>query len=262
MKPYAALMTARFRVLLQYRAAAAAGFTTQLFFGFIMVMAFGAFYRSTSAPQPISYAQVVTYVWLGQALFAMLPNIDAEVRDTIRNGYVVYELLRPVDLYGAWFSRTLALRMAPTLLRAIPMAVVAGLFLGLSRPASMASGSMFVLALAGALLLGCAISTLANITLLWTIGGEGIVSILPVLVWFLSGMNIPLPLLPRAVERTLWVLPFRGLVDTPLRIYSGNIGPAMAWGAVAHQLVWTVALVLAGRALLQRALRRLEIQGG
>ena len=54
MRPYLAVLSARFRLLLQYRVAALAGFATQLFWGFIRVMIFGAFYRASAAAQPMT----------------------------------------------------------------------------------------------------------------------------------------------------------------------------------------------------------------
>ena len=123
---YWALFRARFRTLLQYRAAALAGMGTQVFFGLVFVMVYEAFYRSSRASQPISYPEVVTYVWLGQAFLAMLPwNVDPEIRAMIRSGAVAYELLRPLDLYAAWYCRALAWRTAPTLLRAVPLFAIA-----------------------------------------------------------------------------------------------------------------------------------------
>jgi len=50
MQPYLAILSARFRTLLQYRVAGLAGIGTQLFWGLIRVMIFDAFYRSTVAP--------------------------------------------------------------------------------------------------------------------------------------------------------------------------------------------------------------------
>jgi ABC-2 type transport system permease protein len=108
MHPYLAIVSARIRMLLQYRAAALGGMSTQLFWGLIRVMVFEAFYRSSTASQPMTYPEVVNYVWLGQALFAMLPwSIDQEIRGKIRDGSVAYELVRPLDLYSFWFSRAL-----------------------------------------------------------------------------------------------------------------------------------------------------------
>ena len=73
MRAYWAFISARFRMMLQYRAAAAAGLGTQLFWGLIRCMIFAAFYRSGPSGQPMSYEQVVSYIWLSQATFALLP---------------------------------------------------------------------------------------------------------------------------------------------------------------------------------------------
>ena len=160
--PYRAILSARFRMLLQYRVAAVAGFGTQVFWGLIRMMIFTAFYHSTTAPQPMSLADVITYIWLGQALLGMLPWIvDREMRAMIQSGQVAYELVRPLDLYTFWYCRDLARRTAPTLLRSVPMFLVAWLFFGFQPPASWASAGAWAVATLGALLLGTAIANLS-----------------------------------------------------------------------------------------------------
>jgi len=262
-RPYWAILSARFRILLQYRAAAVAGLATQVFWGFIRVMIFGAFYASATGRQPMSYAQVVTYIWLGQAFLRMMPwRADAEVNRMIRTGTVAYEMVRPVRLYWLWYTRSLAELMAPTLLRAVPMLVLAGLFFGLQPPASPAALGAFALALVGSLVLGAAIATLLTITMLWTISGEGIVGLVSACVWLLSGLVVPLPLFPAWAQTALKALPFRGIFDTPLQLYTGLIPAAQMLGPLLHQLVWAAGLVALGRFVLSRGTRRLVVQGG
>ncbi|MBI4872181.1 MAG: ABC-2 family transporter protein, partial [Candidatus Riflebacteria bacterium] len=199
-----AFLGARARVLLQYRAAAFAGLVTQLFWGLIRVMIFEAFYRASTATQPMSLEQVVTYVWLGQAVFAMLPwNVEPEIREMIRSGNVVYELLRPVDLYGLWFTRSLALRLVPTALRAVPLALAAALALGLQPPASFEAGLTSAAALGLALLLAAAVTALLSVLLLWTIAGEGLARLSFAAVYVFSGLIVPLPLFPDALRAVI-----------------------------------------------------------
>lgn len=263
MRGYAAMVSARFRTLLQYRAAAVAGFGTQLVFGLIHATVLRAFYAVSATPQPMTLPQVIAYVWLGQATLAMLPwNQDREVVQMIRSGSVAYELLRPLDLYSLWYSRALAMRTAPTLLRAVPMFVVAGLFLGLEPPPSLASGLAWAAATVGALTLSCALTVLMSVTALWTLSGEGAFYLLAASATVFSGLVIPLPLFPNWAQPVLNVLPFRGLSDVPSRLYSGNIPPSDAVACVAQQLAWTAALIMFGRGLLARGLRRLVVQGG
>jgi ABC-2 type transport system permease protein len=270
MKPYLAIFRARFRTMLQYRVAAVAGLATQIFFGLVMIMIYEAFYRSTDRPQPMTFPQVVSYVWLGQALLALLPwNADTEVKAMVRSGAVAYELCRPTDLYNLWFARAMAWRTAPTVLRAVPMVILAMFVLPLIgldewrlHPPTLAGGVAFAGAMVCTLLLSCALTTLTNITLMWTLSADGTVVMLTALVTLFSGMVIPLPLFPDWAQPALMAMPFAGLVDLPYRVYVGNIAPSGVPAVILRQLLWTAALVLFGRWLLARGLRRVVVQGG
>jgi ABC-2 type transport system permease protein len=272
LRPYAAIVSARFRMLLQYRLAAVAGMWTQLVFGLVLIMIYDAFYRSSSAAvQPMAFAQLTSYVWLGQALLAMLPwNTDAELRAMIRSGAVAYELCRPIDLYGLWYARAIAQRTAPTVLRAVPLTIFAMVILPaiglgewrLAPPASLAAGAGFAAALICALALGCAITTLLNISMMWTVTADGIAMMTTTLVSLTSGMLAPLPLFPAWSQTVLRWLPSAGLVDLPFRIYTGHLAPDELAGVLGRQLGWTIVLIAAGRALVRRGLARIAVQGG
>ena len=201
----------------------------------------------------------------------MLPwNIDADFRGQVRDGTVAYDLLRPLDLYAYWFGRTLAFRIAVPTLRGIPMVLFAMILLpvaGLSDwalipPPSASAFAGFVVAVVLAALLATAVTLLAHISLLWTISGVGMDRILTVLVTVFSGLIVPLPLFPDWLQPILNWQPFRGLADVPYRIYSGNIPPGEILPELFFILVWTVALVVLGRLILRRGVRRMVVQGG
>jgi ABC-2 type transport system permease protein len=271
MKPYAAIVAARFKMLLQYRAAAFAGIATQFFWGAIKVMLFVAFFEASTSPQPMTLSQVLVYIWLGQALLALLPwNVDTEIAEQVRSGAVAYELLRPLDLYAFWFARTLAFRAAPTLLRMVPMLAVAyvGLPLigldawALPLPASAAAGALFGVSLLATLVLSTAITMVMHIALMWTVSGEGFNRLMPGVVPLLAGLVVPLPLFPEWLQPILYWQPFKGLADVPFRIYSGHIDGAQSGVEIALQFGWCALIVGFGIALLRRAGRRLVVQGG
>src|SRR5262249_32938012 len=91
MTGYSAIVAARFRCLLQYRAAALAGLFTQLVFGLVRVMIFEAFYAAGGGRAAMSLSEVVGYVWLGQATLLLMPwRLDEDVNEQIRTGTVVY----------------------------------------------------------------------------------------------------------------------------------------------------------------------------
>ena len=269
--PYRALLSARYRMMLQYRAAALAGAGTQFFWGFIRIMILLAFYRSSSAEPPMAFADIVTYVWLGQAFLAFLPwNHDLALEQQIRDGDVAYELLRPLDLYAFWSMRVLATRVASVSLRAVPIVGVAGVVLPLAGfdawrlapPASLESGLLFVVAMVVAVTLGCAITMLVHVSMLWTISGDGMARLMPSLVTVFSGMVIPLPLFPDWAQPLLNALPFRALCDVPFRVYSADIAAGDALSVIALGAAWTLGLIFCGRQLLLRGQRALVVQGG
>ena len=260
---YWSVVSARFRSLLQYRSAALTGLVIQIVWGLIRVMIFQAFYRSTNAEQPISGSDVETYIWLGQAFVAALPwNIDADLRSMIRSGGIGYELVRPVDLYSYWFSRALSWRTAPMLMRAIPLLTFAFIFMGMAPPVSWGAAAAFVVSMCAAIVLSSTITTFLNVTMLWTITGDGVTQMTFGMVFIFSGMLVPLPLYPDWSQPIINAMPFRGMVDTPLRLYLGHIPLSEFPQHLAHQLIWIAAFVIVGRIALAKALRRVVVQGG
>jgi ABC-2 type transport system permease protein len=270
-RPYLAIFAARFSMLLQYRAAALAGIATQFWFGAIMVMALAAFYGSGRGAPSITLAQAITYIWLGQAFLGLLPwNVDTEIAAMMRSGNVAFERLRPVDTYFYWFARALAWRAAGTLLRSIPLLVTTLVLLppiglgdwSLRPPPSLEALALFTLSMLAVLLLSSAITTLLNISVIWTVSGQGINAISNSLVVILSGMVIPLPLFPDWAQAFLFVQPLAGLVDIPYRIYFANLSGAAALGGIVLQILWTLLLIGLGRLLMARTMRRVQVQGG
>ncbi len=270
-RPYAAVLSARFRMLLQYRSAAFAGFTTQLFWGAIKLMIFAAFYALASAQAPMTLAQVVVYVWLGQALLGLLPwNVDPELAEKMLTGGVAYELLRPLDLYAFWFARTVALRTATATLRAVPMVLVVGVALplvgladwALPPPPTWVAALLFAASLVATVVLASAMTMILHVALIWTVSGRGFNAVMSGLVIVLSGMTVPLPLFPDWMQGFLYWQPFRGLADVPFRIYSGHIGAADAGFEIVLQLFWAAVFIWLGRRALEMARSRMVVQGG
>ena len=263
MRAYLSVFLARFQTQLQYREAAISGVGTQLFWGMIRMMLFDAFYRSTTAEMPMTLPEVIAYVWLGQAFLGLIGwGADPDVREQVHSGTVAYEMLRPVDIPTFWLMRTLAIRAGTLTLRATPILVVAFLFIDISLPPDAGSLFAFAITLIGALCLSSAMAALLTISLLWTVSGEGISRMMPAIAYVLSGLAVPIPLFPEWLQPILNFLPFRGMIDIPFRFYLGHIPASELLQMFGHQVAWTAALILMGRALFYRGRRHLVIQGG
>lgn len=126
---YLSIFKTRFISQMQYRAAAMAGLYTQLFWGLIRVMILKAFYQGVTGPIPLALNETISYIWLSQALLRLVPwHVDRDLEKIFVDGNVAYELVRPVNLFVAWFFRILALRVAPVLLTGVPLLLIAKLF--------------------------------------------------------------------------------------------------------------------------------------
>jgi ABC-2 type transport system permease protein len=256
----------RFAVQLQYRAAAAAAFFTQLFFGFVRVMVFQAFYASSTSVQPISVEQAVTYTWIVQSTLRMQPwGGDNDVIDMIRDGNVAYELCRPLDLYFNWYCRLISQRIVPALLTGIPLFALVLLLpegFGPKLPVSPAAGAAWFISMGFALLLGCAIGNLMTLSTLWTLAGYGMQRIVPGLVIIFSGSIVPLVYYPDWAQVILKFMPFSGLVDIPLRFYLGVLPVSELFSFTLLQCGWTLFFIIAGILILKAGMRRVVVQGG
>jgi len=270
LRPYRAVFRARFELLLQYRAAAVAGFGTQCWWGAIKVMVFAAF-LSGPVPSPMTLRQTIDYIWLGQALLTMLPwSADPELARMVRSGDVAYERLRPVDAYAYWYARAVARRTATPLLRAIPMVLAVGVVLpslglgrwGLSAPAGGVAAATFALSMVLVVALASAFSVVLDLLVVATLSERGVNTFVAPFAIVFSGNLIPLPLLPEWLQPAMRYQPFAGLLDFPLRIYSGHLAGSDSYGALARQAVWVIIFVVVGRVLATRVMARLQTQGG
>ena len=266
MKAYLSILKLRFAVQLQYRAAAAAGFFTQFFFGFVRIMVFHAFYASSTVTQPMSLQQAVTYTWLSQSMFRMQPGWgDNEVIEMIRTGNVAYELCRPLHLYFIWYCRLVSQRFVPAVLSGVPLFILALLLpngFGATFPVSFAAGTACLVSILFALLLGCAISNLITVSTLWTIAGVGMQRIFPATIMVFSGIYVPLAFFPDGMQQILKILPFSGLMDIPLRFYLGTTPASEIFLLGLLQLAWTAVFIVIGLRLMALAMKRVVVQGG
>ncbi|MFC4600060.1 ABC transporter permease [Cohnella hongkongensis] len=251
----------------QYRSAALAGVATQFFWGFILIMVYQAFYNGTMVEPPISLQQIVTYIWLQQAFLAFIALWfrDNELFQLITTGNIAYELCRPSGLYGFWYAKLLAQRLSSAALRCVPILFVALLLPApyrLSLPHDPATALLFLLALLLGLFILVAISMLIYISTFITMSAAGSLLMFGVAGEFLAGMIVPVPLMPIWLQSIVYALPFRLAADFPFRVYSGHIPVEEALATIPVQLLWLTALVGVGRFAMNRALRRVVVQGG
>ena len=263
MKVYLSTFWLRLKLETQYRAAALGGVICQMFFGLILIY----LYRTVQAPtQPESVlAATATYVWFQQACFRMLVSNDGELTQTILKGDIAYQMVRPVDQYWFWFARALAQKVMGCALRAVPMLFFALLLpkgIGLALPASFLHLLLCAVSLALGFIVVCAVATISNGLIIRLLDNRGVTTMLNMIMIFLSGNIIPLNLFPDSWQRLNALNPFAQIIDTPIRLYTGEFALQAVPGQMLIQCAWILVLVGLGRFIWARNLKRVVVQGG
>jgi ABC-2 type transport system permease protein len=271
MKTYWALFKTELQQHLQYRISALAGAVTNIAFGFFRLFLLTAFYGASQVKQPMELPDLYSYIWFGQVLFGVMPITgmiggDAE---EIRTGAVAYRLTRPVSLYGFYFARVVGQKVTALCSRSLIQVIL--LFallpvLGLSRYGMGAPNwgyfPLLLLSMVLTVFLSSAINAFVSMTGFWTISTRGSAGLAYAVICLFSGLLVPLAFFPPALRAAADILPFRGVYDTPARLYSGTMGLAQAVGGLGHQALWLVILLALGVLLSRRGAAKLEVAGG
>lgn len=267
MKSYLSYFKLKYITGLQYRMSALAGISTQLFFGIVYISVYVAFYESDSSNLPMSLNQTISYVWLGQIFFSLvyLWYKDKDILNLIKTGNIAYELCRPQDLYFMWYFKILGERLSKLVLRTLPVIIIA---IVLPQPYNLYINSnfyilfLFVISLILSSILMTSLVLLYHVICLFTLDEKGIVNIFMVVSDILSGLVLPIPFFPNFLKKISNILPFRYISDFPFRLYIGNITINEAYISLLIQVIWIIILVLFGRFLTRKALKKAIIQGG
>ena len=253
----------RLQMELQYRGAMVGGILCQMFFGLVLTALYRALYAGH--PQSIPIEHVVSYVWLQQAFFRMLLSTDPDLLDKIRSGNISYDMCRPVNMYWFYYARIAAQKLMGSLMRGIPMLVVAFLLpkgWGLVLPDSPLGLLAAFLSLVPGFLCMCALENITMGFTMKTLDPRGIQSMLNLLMMTFSGNILPLTLFPDSWQRVITLLPYAQLLDAPIRLYTGEYAASEAFRIILVQAVWMIALTLAGMMIWKANRKRMIVQGG
>ncbi|WP_033325886.1 ABC transporter permease [Streptomyces yerevanensis] len=260
---YAAVAVGSFRRYATYRVATAAGVFTNTVFGLILVYTYLALWEERPDLGGYDQAQAVTYVWLGQALFAALAlqggGFEVELMERIRTGEIAVDLYRPADLQLWWLASDLGRMLFQLAGRGVIPFVFGALFFPMALPGDFGTWAAFLVALLLAAVVSFGIRYLAALSVFWLMDARGVMQALMVTGIFCSGMTLPLNAFPDALGDLVQALPWAAQLQIPADVLMGETAPL---GAFAFQAAWAVALLAVGRLLQSAATRRVVVQGG
>ena len=248
---------------LTYRAAALAGLATNFFFGMLRVALMTALFASQDRVAGLDLAGAITFTGLTQAAIGFLSLFGwTDLMNTVHDGSVANDLLKPVGYYQIWLAQDSGRALAQLILRGVPMILAYAVLLGISYPTQ----AWQWLALLVTMLLGWLISFswrfLVNLSAFWVPNAIGIGRFFVALAYFMSGFVIPLRFMPGWFVALCKATPFPHALNTMLEVYLGLLQGGELLAAILAQILWAAGLILAGQIVLKFGIRRLTIAGG
>lgn len=267
MNKYITLFKLYFVKEMQFRAAVFFGVITQFLWAILNILAYKAFYESALGNFPMSFQSLVNYIWFQQAFMFLFTNWywEYDLFMSIKNGNVILEMLKPINIYHIWFARSLYSRVLKAILRSIPILIFAIIVPPPFRLSLAIDGFSFLMFLVSLILSLCmvvSIGMLVYMIAFFVIEDRAIRTVFSSIAQFLSGAIIPLAFFPTKVYGLVRWLPFSITQDIAFRIYGGDIIGVDIFVNIGIQLLYCIALILLGRATMHRAILKLEMQGG
>lgn len=214
--------------------------------------------------------EIAGYDWAGIQTYYVIAFIAAAftfggaediAAQRILDGMVAIDLLKPVDFQRARAAEYIgsALGNLPTI--AIGL-IVALFFLHPLPPASLIAGVLALVSTVLILPLAFALMFLSIMLCFWTRNYHGVLWSRRTLTAFLSGLMIPLALMPPGLQAVIQWLPFVHFSTTPSNIYLGRVATTEALGLIALEALWCAVLLILGRVLWSRAVKVVTVHGG
>lgn len=232
---------------------------------FIIILYFlwQAIFGESETLRGMTFNQAFVYLAVGSSTINLFRTwVEWFIAETIREGAIVIDLIRPLDYQLMMFSRSLGQMFFQTLIIWIPsLVVVFGVF-GASVPMGI-NLPLFLVSMVLAYILCFIIDYSVGITAFYTESIWGLSISKDVVVAFLAGTLIPLQFFPDGMREAVELLPFQAVYHLPLQILTNpDMGLREYAEAILLQGFWVMILGVLSRLFYRQAIKTVTINGG
>lgn len=263
MSTYLRIFWLSMRQQLTYRTAILAGFITNLFFGVLRIFVLVALFQGHSEVNGLTVGGAITFTAVSQGLIAFLSLFGYfEIMQTVANGDVASDLIKPVQFFTYWLARDLGKSVVNLILRGVVFLAVYALLFPIQVPQTWQQWLALPFVLLLAWLISFSWRFLVNLSAFWTHDEQGVGRLAFMLSQFLCGFFMPLRIMPDWFSRAVAFTPFPYMLNTIIDLYLGNLQGWSIVTAILLQVFWCVVLIAIGWWVLRASIRKLVIQGG
>lgn len=209
-------------------------------------------------------AKMMTYVFGVLILRSIVTTArSTDVSGEISRGDLINYLVKPVNFFKYWLSRDLASKFL-NLIFSLGEGIILYLILRpeIYLPASISIFILFVFAVILAIILYFLLLMCFSTLTFWVVEQAwGLTFLLIVFTDLLGGIVFPIDILPGAIQKALYALPFSYLIFMPLQIYLGKFSITASMQAITISFVWIIFLTFILRKLWSKGLQEFGAEG-
>lgn len=222
-----------------------------------------AIFNTSSMIEGYSFKMLLTYLVLSFAINALY-DLPAEhiLANKIIRGDIVMDLTKPINFQGIFFAESVGISINQLISYNIAFLLITIFTFKILPPHSIIEFFIFIISLLLGFIIMTSIGFITGVICLWTKDVWGVFFIKTAMITFFSGSLIPLHFLPIWLENIAMVLPFHGIIYSPISIYLGTLPFHKIINILINQFIWSSMLILSGKIIWQVGLRKIVIQGG
>jgi ABC-type uncharacterized transport system permease subunit len=257
------LVRASIKEKLVYRFDLLVGFLRTFILIYVFRYLWLSLYGGRASVDGVSIQQAITYATMSMVIMPLFPStLVLDVGARMRTGNILFDIMRPLYFGNLLLYQMTGQMIATLATSAAPMFLLSLVFSEIVLSASWLVWLSFGVSLFLGFLIHFLIDFITSMSGFWLTETWGIHYAKWSVVDALSGKYLPLWIFPPLLKSIVSVLPFRGILYSPLAIFVGQIPPERILPELAFQVVWIIALALIGRWAYAVSVRKLAVQGG
>lgn len=234
---------------------------------FIGLVAMYCLWQAVYDGQPqiagFTWQQMETYLVITFFVNSMLSYYsESSITYKVIDGSVMMDLLKPLAFQKARLAESLGSCVLEGGVGAVLIGLFAVVTFSISLPDNGVYAALFLISMVSSIFVKFGIVYCAALLCFWTTSGIGVIWARMAITNLLSGALVPLAFFPDWLRSIAMLLPFQGIVNTPVTIYLGTMPAAEAVRMIGVQWAWIVGLWLLGRWIWVHGVKQITIHGG
>lgn len=199
----------------------------------------------------VYFASTLTYI-----------NIAVVIENSIRDGSILYYLIRPVNYRKYLLCSMLGENVFKACINTLIILGVSFFLYGIYVPKSLFCVLGFVLSLALGVMLMFEITYVCGLLAFWLQRTWFLDWFLEAFVIFFGGSAVPLWFYPEILQKISMIFPFRYVSYESINIFLGRYSLEMCIAKILTSALWIILLRIVGTIIWNHAQKRVEINGG